>query len=281
MSSHNKKRNVGLIYEQLIRYTSKCILEGRSDRAEIAMGIMNDHFKPGTELYKEFRLFNALVQTHVGSEPLAIRILDEAKTAAIGHDARRLDNEKSLLIKSINKKLDFPGFFDMRIPNYRKLATVQTLLNTWRSTTGVTTPETALHESRVVEYLTHKEVASPIIKKPEVTSLSLKLMQEKLERKYSNTLNPEQISLINTYVKAATRGETGQLVESCKSIKERAVKAMQVLRSERGDKVITEKADPVKREIEQLPEEKIQEGDLSRYLTLIRLIAEVEEKDVK
>ena len=106
-------------------------------------------------------------------------------------------------------------------------------------------------------------------------------MQEKLERKYSNTLNPEQISLINTYVKAATRGETGQLVESCKSIKERAVKAMQVLRSERGDKVITEKVDPVKREIEQLPEEKIQEGDLSRYLTLIRLIAEVEEKDVK
>ena len=60
MSNHNKKRNVGLIYEQLIRYASKCILEGKTDRAEIAMQIMKEHFRPGTELYKEFRLFNAL-----------------------------------------------------------------------------------------------------------------------------------------------------------------------------------------------------------------------------
>lgn len=58
MSSHNKKRNVGLIYEQLIRYASKCILEGRTERAEIAMQILKEHFRPGTELYKEFRLLD-------------------------------------------------------------------------------------------------------------------------------------------------------------------------------------------------------------------------------
>jgi hypothetical protein len=281
MSNHNKKRNVGLIYEQLIRYTSKCILEGKNDKAEIAMSIMNDHFKPGTELYKEFRLFNALAQTYVDSENLAIRILDEAKSSALGHNSRQLDNEKSMLIRNINKKLDFPGFFDMRIPNYRKLATVQTLLNTWRNTSGITTPELAIHESRVVGYLTHKEQKVGVVKKPEVTSLSLKLMQEKLERKYSDSLSNEQIALINTYVKSSTRGDSKSLMESCKSIKTRAINALKKLSTEKNEKIITEKFDPVKKEISSLPEEKIQEADLSRYLTLIKLISEVENKDAK
>ena len=281
MSNHNKKRNVGLIYEQLIRYASKCILEGKTERAEIAMQIMKDHFKPGSELYKEFRLFNALVQTRVPSEGLAVRVLEEAKTAALTHDPKRLDLEKSSLIRSVNKRLDFPGFFDMRIPEYRKLATVQTLLNDWRSESGVSA-QRAMYESKVVEHLTEKSETVVVAKKSEVTSLSLKLMQEKLERKYSATLSAEQIVLINLYVRASTRGETKPLREACERVKENAIKALTRLRGERGDKILMEKVDPVKKEIESLPVSKIQEGDLSRYLTLIKLASEVEDKeDVK
>lgn len=279
MSSHNKKRNVGLIYEQLIRYSSKCLLEGKSDRAEIAMQIMEEHFKPGTELYKEFRLFNALVQTTVPSEALAIRVLDEAKKASLTHEPKRLDNEKSLLIRSINKKLDFPGFFDMMIPEYRKLATVQTLLNDWRSKDASLSSTRASYESKVIGHLTQKDERQPVTKKSEVTSLSLKLMQEKLERKYSTTLSSEQISLINYYVKASTRGDSKKLREACVDIKARSIKALSQLRRENGDKMLTEKVDPVKKEIESLPESKIQESDLSRYLTLIKLVSEVEDKE--
>jgi hypothetical protein len=279
MSNHNKKRNVGLIYEQLIRYASKCILEGKTDRAEIAMQIMKEHFRPGTELYKEFRLFNALVQTRVPSESLAIRVLDEAKNAALTHDPQKLDNEKSLLIRSINKKLDFPGFFDMRIPEYRKLATVQTLLNDWREKDSTVSSQRAMYESKVVQHLTEKDQIAPIVKKSEVTSLSLKLMQEKLERKYSSTLNQEQISLINLYVRASTRNEPKPLSEACESVKKRAVHALSQLRNEKDNKFLVEKVDPVRKEIESLPEKNIQENDLSRYLTLIKLVSEVEEKE--
>lgn len=281
MSSHNKKRNVGLIYEQLIRYASKCILEGKTEKAEITMQILKDHFVPGTELYKEFRLFNALVQTRLLSEGLAVRVLDEAKSAAITHDPIKLDTEKSSLIRSINKKLNFPGFFDMRIPEYRKLATVQTLLNDWRTGAGVST-QRAMYESKVVEHLTEKKETLQIVMKSEVTSLSLKLMQEKLERKYSSTLNSEQISLINLYVKASTRGEPKPLREACERVKVRAVKALTTFLNEKGDKILMEKVSPVKKEIESLPVSKIQESDLSRYLTLIKLASEVEDKeDVK
>jgi chromatin segregation and condensation protein Rec8/ScpA/Scc1 (kleisin family) len=107
MSNHNKKRNVGLIYEQLIRYASKCILEGKQEKAEIAMQILKEHFKVGTELYKEFRLFNALVQTTVPTESFAFRVLSEEKDASRKHDTAKLDYEKGALIRSINKRLDF------------------------------------------------------------------------------------------------------------------------------------------------------------------------------
>jgi len=281
MSNHNKKRNVGLIYEQLIRYASKCILEGRTERAEIAMKILREHFKPGTELYKEFRLFNALIQTTVPSEAIALRVIEEAKKAAMSHDSKTLDAEKSVLIRNINKKIDFPGFFDMRIPEYRKLATVQTLLNNWRSTDTTFSPQRVMYEAKVVEHLTEKVEVPKIVKKSEVTSLSLKLMQEKLERKYSSSLSQEQIKLINLYVKASTRGDAKSLQETCSNIKSRAINALSLLRREKGEKILTEKIDPVKREVEALPEKNIQEGDLTRYLTLIKLISEAEEKDVK
>lgn len=281
MSSHNKKRNVGLIYEQLIRYASKCILEGRTERAEIAMQILKEHFRPGTELYKEFRLFNALIQTTVPTEALALRVIEEAKKAAITHDSKKLDVEKSDLIRSINKKIDFPGFFDMRIPEYRKLATVQTLLNDWRSSNTAFSTQRVMYEAKVVTHLTEKVEAPKIAMKSEVTSLSLKLMQEKLDRKYSSSLTQEQIKLINLYVKASTRGDTKSLMEACSSIKVRAIRALDQLRKEKGEGVITEKVDPVKREVESLPNQNIQESDLTKYLTLIKLISEAEDKDVK
>jgi hypothetical protein len=282
MSSHNKKRNVGLIYEQLIRYASKCILEGRTERAEIAMQILKEHFRPGTELYKEFRLFNALVQTTVPTEALALRVLEEARKAATTHDSQKLDFEKSALIRSINKRIDFPGFFDTRIPEYRKLATVQTLLNDWRSTDSTFSAQRVIYEGKVVGHLTEKIEVPKLTKKSEVTSLSLKLMREKLDRKYSTSLTQEQIGLINLYVKASTRSDaSGPLAEACASVKSRAIRALDLLRREKGEGILTEKVDPVKREVESLPDRNIQERDLTKYLTLIKLISEAEDKNAK
>ena len=59
---HNKKRNVGIIYELLLKHISTKLLEGNKKDAKIATRLIEKHFKKGTELYKEFRLFNALVK---------------------------------------------------------------------------------------------------------------------------------------------------------------------------------------------------------------------------
>ena len=100
--SHNKKRNIGLIYEQLVSYVSQALVEGKKSDADNALKIIGRNFKKGSELYREFRLFNALVKTYVKSDALATRILSEAKAAAQDHDAKKLRAEKSQLIKEIN-----------------------------------------------------------------------------------------------------------------------------------------------------------------------------------
>ena len=80
--SHNKKRNVGIIFEQLVRYASKAIVENNEEVANKVLKITSKYFKEGTELYKEYRLFNALYNTTLPSESLATRIISEAKNAA-------------------------------------------------------------------------------------------------------------------------------------------------------------------------------------------------------
>ena len=111
MAKHNKKRNVGLLYEQLMRFASNCILENNKQKAKKSVDILCRHFKPGTALYKEFRLFNALVDSKVSSRDVARRIIEESKKACLSHDRNQLRKEKSHLIKEINHSLNSPGFY--------------------------------------------------------------------------------------------------------------------------------------------------------------------------
>ena len=278
MKSHNKKRNVGLIYEQLIRFISRCLVENKSELAETAVTILKSHFRPGTELYKEFRLFNAMVQTTVPSEGIALRVLQEARVAAKNHDPAKLDREKSSLIRDINKRLDYPGFFDIRIPEYKKMATVQTLLNDWRKNKPdpIRVP---MFESKVVSHLMEKKEMPKIERNPDVTKLSLKLMSEKLSRKYSGTLNEDQLKLINLYIRAQTKGEVRPLQMFLKESKEKALDALRGYKKSTKDKFLLEKANQAERDIVSLVTEAKSEDDLARYLTVTKLMHEIKSGD--
>ena len=93
-NQHNKKRNVGIIYEQLLRRTSAFMLENDEKKALDCVKITKKYFKPGSELYREFRLFQALLNTTTKSEPLAVRILEEARRGAKMFSQQQLDIEK-------------------------------------------------------------------------------------------------------------------------------------------------------------------------------------------
>ena len=131
--THNKKRNVGVIYEILVKYIAECLVEKRDKQRKIASKIIRKYYAPNTEIYKEYRLFRSLIETTVSNQSVANSILSEAKKASSALNEKALDKEKSNLIREINYQLDSARVYKTKIDNYRLYATVQTVLNEWRT----------------------------------------------------------------------------------------------------------------------------------------------------
>lgn len=215
MARHNKKRNVGLIYEQLVNRLSSAIVENDEKTKNVINNIISNRFKKGTELYKEFRLFNALVQTSGLTEQLAFRILDEAKKASKDHDAKQLTREKSMLIKDINYNLNEAGFYNTKVKNYQVLASAQQLFNLWRNdSTNVS--DISLHESTVHNWLIRDDSPATIEeqKTSSVNDLTVRIMQEKLQTKYGNAFSDRQSRIIKLY----SEGNTEKLISEANDI---------------------------------------------------------------
>lgn len=201
-NSHNKKRNTGLLYEFLVTMISRSLVDGNQKASSQALRILRRHFRPGTELYKEFRLIHALRKTTVSSETVAGSILHEAKTAARSHDFKELDRQKSLLIRDINHLIKDDDFYDQQVSEYRFLATVQTLLNDWRRRDS-DLERVAAYEDQLVKHLTTEKIVESdqvmTEETPGTSRLLMKVMMKKLNEKYQGVLNDEQKSLIRAY----------------------------------------------------------------------------------
>ena len=146
--NHNKKRNVGVIYELLVRAVSAYLIENDREQAQNALNIISKHYNKNTELYKEFRLLNALAKSSVKDTSIAAAILTESKNASRRFDSNKLIREKSNLIRDINHILADQDFYHRRVPEYKTYATIQTLLNAWREGDKSNLTEVVLIEAK-------------------------------------------------------------------------------------------------------------------------------------
>jgi hypothetical protein len=209
--SHNKKRNTALLYEFLIRKISSALVEGDKKTSSTALKILRRYYKPGTQLYKEFRLFNSLVKTTVSSDGVSSSIIGEARMAARTADMNALDREKSLLIRSINHSLRDDNFYEQPIAEYRMYATIQTLLNEWRKPIGTADLSSlAKYEDQLRSWLLSEKKAVEgglIDESPGTARLLMRVMMKKLNEKYSSVLNDEQRELIKAYAFSAANDD--------------------------------------------------------------------------
>ena len=201
--THNKKRNTALLYEFLIKTISSALVENDKRKSSIALKIIRRYFKSGTELYKEFRIFNALIKTTVSSDSVGTSILKEARAAVESLNHEMLDKEKSLLIRNINHAINDENFYDQPVAEYRMYASIQTLFNEWQKPVG--TADIALlanYENQLREWLISekkKEDHTIIDETPGTTRLLMKIMMKKLNEKYSVSLNNDQREIIKAY----------------------------------------------------------------------------------
>ena len=268
MAKHNKKRNVGVIHEQLVRYVGGAIISKDDKSAEKAIAIITRHFKPGTELHKEFRLFNALINAPMGNGELAKRVMFEAKSAAMSHDKSRLSEEKSHLIKAINHTLSEEKFYDIRVPNYRLYATVQSVLDSWRGKNILEITELAKYEHNLCEWLARSP--EPEVKNESVDPLAYRLMLKKFQEKYGKNLLPSQKKVVEN---ALIKGK-GSMSNELNSAQEEAVNSLKEFKKTCENRFLLEKIDRVIENVENFKSES-DEKKLSRTLQLLELVSEL------
>lgn len=270
--SHNKKRNIGIIYEQIVHFVCEQLMNNNEKTAKEAINIIKESFKENTQLNKEYKLFKALVTTKEVTDHLASRIINEAKNACNYHfDNRKLEIEKSVLIKKLNHKFGKGVIFEKNINNYREYATIQTLLNEWRKDNHdfelITQYEIKLHES-----LTSKKQEIVVENKlPKVDNLTFKLMNEMFNKKYNYLLNENQKKLIDAY----TKSNTELITEKYTALKENTLSLLNNYINNCTNSTITENFENVYNKIRQLDVNINNKDNLHKFLTLAKLNEEL------
>ncbi len=271
---HNKKRNVGLIFAQLSQYISEALVEGKMQKAKKAIDILQKHFVPGTELFKEFRLFRAMMITEVPSPSLATSIISEAKGAAKGLDIKVLTQQKSALIKDINYILAESSFYDRRVSDYKQFATIQTLLSQWR----LPSPDIVVSSRFEGELHSHllkekRGEALEDLKAPEANKLVVEIMHNKIEEKFGQSFTEGQRDLLREYVFSENRNSAFK--EKLSDVKKITLQSLSEYSLICENAILDKQIKEVKSAVQALDVEKFDDDSISKYLTLMKLTEEL------
>jgi hypothetical protein len=287
MAKHNKKRNVGIIYELLLNYIGENILEDNKPNVRKATKIIEKRFAKGTELYKEFRLFNALVKTNISNTHIMGSILSEAKNSAKNYNSESLEAEKSRLIRDINYKLNDKNFYYRNINNYRELGNIQMLVNEWRSKSPdigkLINFEKTLCENLLKEK-SEKSLEDEMknINASDSNRLVFKIMTEKFNKKYGEDLEEDQKEIIKNYV-FYQDDNTGEkfLSEFFLQKKKEALNLLEGFQDTTKNKFLLSKVKSVRSKIEEVKTDVVNDDLVIKFLTVTKLIKEIKGEGLK
>jgi len=276
---HNKKRNTGVIYELLLKGVSASLVEGDKKRAQACLDVISRHFRQGTELYKEFRLFNALANCEISSSPVAAVIITEARDAARRANRGQLEKEKGHLISEINRRLG-QDFYDTHFDRYRDYATIQVLFNSWRS------QESEIgslfeYEKKLVESMLRMKLPDKIEdgmqKQNDVNSLVVSIMTEKLNTKFATVMTEKQCQVIKEYIFSPPGSDQTALRKTMSEIKLQAINDLEDYVLRESNEYNTSRSSDIRRLLESLDTEVIDDSVVIKFLTASKLSQEIRE----
>jgi len=149
--SHNKKRNTAFLYEALLREGTRSAIDQDLEKIKNIRDIILENFNPSTELFKELKLYQELLDTKI-EEKLAEKFLKEVENRYEKLDKKALFNEQTALINKINKTLG-SKVYTAFVPNYKNLATISQI---FKNKTSV--KEKVLLEQQIIENIKIKNV---------------------------------------------------------------------------------------------------------------------------
>ena len=195
---HNKKRNSAFLFEGLIRILTRSIMEKDAKIKKDVLDILKEHFKKGSELYKDLSLYRSLYEARDIDRYLAEKILLETKRERVNKlNEDKLFEEQSALLKVISKRLGDKkkDLFSSFIPNYKNIATVYQLFNANVSVRS----KILLEEKYINDFIVRQKDAD---QKYEIDRTVFKEFLKKFNNEYGDKLLSEQKELIGKYIES-------------------------------------------------------------------------------
>ena len=189
---HNKKRNPAFIFEALTREYAKAKLHKDDDKLGKVKSVMREVFNKDNLLYKQLRLYKALVETREVDYITAEKIIAEVHRVFSNFDKKELYDEQTSAIHKINHELA-PSVFQNYVSNYKSLASAYQMFHD--DSIGV--KDRVLLERKIIQ-----EMVSPAVNEVEEEPVD-ELVVQMFIKKFNNTfgnLMTEQKTLISKYM---------------------------------------------------------------------------------
>ena len=206
---HSKFKNTGILFELLVRQIASNTL---SDTTCYATKIIQNHFKKGSQLARELKLYQSLTKENFDSQYKASEFLNIILKERAKLNESVLRREKYNLIKSIKDSYVIEDFFKYRVSNYREMASAYKLFENVESTSpkeyvdckntifeAITTDKVVIKEEKVSEEYS---------KQPkEVRLLAYKFLVDSFNSKYSG-LSESQKLILKNYINNIDNSDT-------------------------------------------------------------------------
>ena len=196
---HSKFKNTGVLFELLVRQIASDTL---NEKNSPALSIIKKHFKNGSELSKELKLYQYLVKENFDNSYKAQEFLNIVLSERKKLNEGVLKREKYNLIKTINERFTTNDFFKYRVSNYKSLASIYKL---FENKEGTSPKEWVECKNVILENVTKKpkaerEVNSEYVNESkDVRLLAYKFLVDKFNEKYKG-LTTEQKSVLRNYI---------------------------------------------------------------------------------
>ena len=213
---HSKFKNTGILFELLVRQIASDTL---SDNTCYATQIIKRHFKKGSQLATELKLYQALTKENFDSKYKAQEFLNIVLKERAKLNETNLKREKYNLIKSIKDSYAIEDFFKYRVNNYKELASAYKLFEHTESNSPKEYVEckNTIFEAITTEKVVIKEEVSnkEYSKQPkEVRLLAYKFLVDSFNSKYSSLSESQQLILKNYIENIDNSGKLRKFVVS-------------------------------------------------------------------
>ncbi len=200
---HSKYKNTGILFELLVRQITADTLKGSDSPA---IDLLKNYFVK-TALGREYKLYESILKSKVISEGKANSLISTILENSRKFNRTSLKRQKYSLINEIKKHYNLESFFGSKIKNYKEIASVYTLIESYNSKEVTDITQINNNKVTLLEYLTKQEISKPKDKLLEEFSgydkdlrqITYRVLLEKFNDKY-DSLSIEQKEILKEFI---------------------------------------------------------------------------------